>query len=176
MKNPNTEFLSKSSVGSPLAFKKSPGKYGLVEAKNEETAFLERSTASTSRKDWANSDYVNVKRIPDEFSNLRQTFDARTNARLAEKFARYDFDNEDSGKEKADSILRNTFHTKISSPTTRDLTSSTYDRGYKREDRTDFLQKYEVNVKSPVSEKRIEDKEDKLKKYADAVEKFKDQL
>ena len=50
MKTPNTEYLSKSSVGSPLAFKKSPGKYGYAEAKNNDSPFLEKSTASTSKK------------------------------------------------------------------------------------------------------------------------------
>ena len=134
MRNNHTEYLSKSSVGSPLTFKKSPGKYGGYEGRNDETPFLERSTANTTRKDWSNSDYQNIKRIPQDISSLRQTFDARTNARLAEKFARYDFENEDNGKgsEKLDSILRNTFQSNVSSPPNRDLTSSTYDRGYKK--------------------------------------------
>lgn len=97
---------------------------------------------------------------------MRQTFDARTNARLAEKFAKYDFGDEDTGKDKADNILRSTFHGKVSSPTNRDLTSSTYDRGYKREEPSDYRQKYDKNVRSPISEKRADDKDDKLKKYA----------
>ena len=72
--------------------------------------------------------------------------------------------------------MRNTFHGKVSSPTNRDLTSSTYDRGYKREEPSDYRQRYETNVRSPISDKRTNGKEDKLKKYAEAVEKFKDQL
>lgn len=107
---------------------------------------------------------------------MRQTFDARTNARLAEKFARLDFGDDDFGKDKADNILRSTFHGKISSPSNRDLTSSVFDKGYKKQEASDYRQKYDKPVRSFTDDPKNEPKEDKLKKYAEAVEKFKDQL
>ena len=120
-----------------------------------------------------------MKKIPDGISNLRQTFDTRTNARLAEKFAKYDFDNEDSGKDKYDSTLRSTFHGKISSPNNRDLTSSAaFDRGsYRKEERFDYpRQNYDAFPRSPISDTKVDRNDDKLKKYTEAVERFKDQL
>ena len=61
MQNINSEYLSKSTVGSSLAFRKSPSKF---DSTNDESSYLGRSTANTSRKDWSKPDYQNIKKIP----------------------------------------------------------------------------------------------------------------
>ena len=50
MTEKNYDFLSKSSVGSPLAFKKSPGKYGLAESKTSDYDYGLSSSVNFGRK------------------------------------------------------------------------------------------------------------------------------
>ena len=51
---------------------------------------MEKKTSPVSWKERNfSAEYENIKKIPDEYSNLRQTFDSRTNSRLQEKFAKY---------------------------------------------------------------------------------------
>lgn len=89
MRTENYDYLSKSSVGpSSMTFKKSPNKYGYTELKPEEVSYMEKSMASPSRKEWVASDYSGVRKASEDFRDLRNTFDARTNAKLQQAFSK----------------------------------------------------------------------------------------
>lgn len=86
-----------------------------------------------------------MKKVSDEVSSLRQTFDPRGNANLREKLAKYDLDNEDSNYKSSnapDSMLRQTFHGKVTSPKQKDLTNSVVsDWANKNKDYSSFREK-----------------------------------
>lgn len=50
MTDKNYDYLSKSSVGSPLAFKKSPGKYAYAEAKTADFDYGLSSSVNYAKK------------------------------------------------------------------------------------------------------------------------------
>lgn len=141
MNENNYTFLSKSTVNTPTTYNKSPAKYVAEYSPGMTPSNTEKSTSS-SWKEWKpSSDYQNVaKKIPQDYSNLRQTFDARTNSKLQEKLTQYKINPND--KNNTDSkhthpALRQTFHTTIPSPTTSkpSLTESTaLERVYRKED------------------------------------------
>ena len=121
MNENNYTFLSKSTVNTPTSYNKSPAKY-IGDYSSAVTPSITEKSTSSSWKEWKpSSDYQNVaKKIPQDYSNLRQTFDARTNSKLQEKLTQYkinpnDKNNPDSRPTPA---LRQTFHTTIPSPTT----------------------------------------------------------
>lgn len=98
-----------------------------------------------------------MKKVSDEVSSLRQTFDARTNSNIRDRLAKYDLDNEDNYKPSnaADTMLRQTFHTKVTSPKQKDLTNSAVsDWANKKEDYSSFREKKQFDLRSPQSEKR----------------------
>jgi hypothetical protein len=45
---------------------------------------------------YSNDGYLNVKRLPDEYSSLRQTFDTRANNRVRDIIIKYDTEGNDS--------------------------------------------------------------------------------
>lgn len=55
--------------------------------------------------------YSTLKKIPDEYASLRQTFDYKNNSKLQSKLADYNFESDKDSK-CADTMLRQTFHTR----------------------------------------------------------------
>lgn len=94
------------------------------------------------------TDYKNVKKLPEESSSMRMTFDVRSNNRIKDMISKYDA--EDTGSSKYE--------------------ASKYDKY----DRTADIYSPKANLDK--GKYRNADLEDKLRKYSETYDKFNDQL
>lgn len=93
-------------------------------------------------------DYKNVKKLPEESSSMRMTFDVRSNNRIKDMISKYD--TEDAGNSKYE--------------------SSKYDKYDKS------AEIYSPKANLDKGKYRNADLEDKLRKYSETYDKFSDQL
>ena len=166
------------SYASQLSFKKSPKKYTLGESRTEDLNFGYSSTRINGNS-WADNDFKNIKKVSDDFSSLRQTFDTKANSNIRQKLAKYNLEeqNPKNQSNQGENILRQTFHTKLSSPISpmhKYLNNqSDYDKAFTKEEASNSSTKNLI-YKSPAARQTAKQGiEQKFKKYVQASEKIK---
>lgn len=94
--------------------KRSPPKFASTDYKYYESPNVNKSVGYSNFEDWSNSDYPNLRKVSDDISNLRQTFDVRAHSNYQNIFNKYSQDNEETirSPQKTELNLRQTFSTK----------------------------------------------------------------
>lgn len=169
MRTDNYNNLSKSSVGSSISFKKSPSKFMVSQVRPQDYSYMERSVAYPPNKDWVINGQEAKRKTSDDFKDLRNTFDARTNTKLQQTLYRstaYGVEDSSIPYNKYENFSKTQYYSKPNSPGSQLTGSSAYDRAIKKEEPyPSYTSKYEKTAKSPVLDKKI-DIEQKYKQYA----------
>lgn len=110
----NLPYPSRPTISSPIISRRSPPKFSQSDYKFYESPSINKSVGYSNTQDWTSSDYQNLRRVPDEVNNLRQTFDVRTHTDYQKIFSLYSQDNQESirSPQKPETSLRQTFSTK----------------------------------------------------------------
>lgn len=127
MYNDTIAYSSRSTISSPIMAKRSPPKFGSTDYRYYESPNVNKSVGYPSAEEWMNSDYPNLRKVSEDISNLRQTFDVRAHTNYQNIFSKYSQDNEETlrSPQKNELNLRQTFSTKPRFMDNNYLSSST---------------------------------------------------
>lgn len=89
----NLPYSSRSTISSPIITRRSPPTFGSNDYKFYDSSSINKSVGYPNTQDWSNSDYQNLRRVPDEINSLRQTFDVRAHSNYQNIFSKYSQEN-----------------------------------------------------------------------------------